>query len=405
VRLRKTKIHLQSFLRVQVPLTASQHTSLLTLCVFIFTLMFAIGVATPIVPLYASSLGASWTEVGLLGTSWGTTLMLLGIISGRMSDRYGRKPLLIASAVLSVAAAFLYLVSTTVLQVILIRVLEAAAWILFWPTVEASATEIVQPRAAGRAIGIATASYGIAFATSSLVGGYVTDALGYPGTFTAYLALSLISTLVAILLLRESRSRSLAHAESKAHNRLDSASLGSPTILLAYFLGGAYTFGFGITITLFSVFAKTLGVAVFLIGVLFGVFWLGRIMGSFAGGRLSDMLGREPLATIAMGGSALGFVLLASSTGIELLFGGIVILGLSIGVTFPVAVALISDNVCQSMRGYAMGVFEAACAAGFMSAATVGGLLSDLYSPRAPYLLAAIVSLASAIMLVIRRVK
>jgi MFS family permease len=366
--------------------------------------MFAIGIATPIVPLYASSLGASWIEIGLLGTSWGITLMLLAIVTGRMSDRYGRKPLLIASGVLSVVAAFLYLASSTVLQVILIRIIEGAAWALFWPTVEALATEIVEPSAAGRAIGLATASYGVAFATSSLAGGYMTGLFGYFGTFTVYLALSLISTIAAVLLLGGSRPRGSPHA-SKAHGRFDSVSLRSPTVLLAYFLGGAYTFGFGIIITLFSVFAKVLGVAVFLIGLLFGSFWLGRIVGSFGGGRLSDKLGRGPVAILAMSCSAFGFTLVAFSTGVELLFGGVIVLGLSVGATFPVAVALISDNVRQSVRGFAMGIFETTCAAGYMLAATFGGLLSDLYSPRAPYLLAGTVGLASAIIFVIKRVK
>jgi DHA1 family multidrug resistance protein-like MFS transporter len=367
--------------------------------------MFAIGIVTPIVPLYASRLGASWTDLGLLGTVWGTTLMILGILSGRLSDRYGRKPLLVASGMFSAVVALLYLASSTVLQVILIRILEGAAWALFWPTMEALATEIVEPRAAGRAMGMATASYGIAFATSSLAGGYITSILSYSGTFTAYLALSLISTVAAILLLHRSWQREFGTVVNKTHARLDYSSLRSPTILLAYFLGGAYTFGFGMIITLFSVFANTLGVTVFLIGALFGCFWLGRIVGSFGGGRLSDKLGRGSVVLISMSGSALGFVLVALSTSFELLLGGIIVLGLSIGAIFPTVVALISDEVSQSVRGHAMGTFEATCAVGFLSAATVGGLLSDLYSPRAPYLLAAAVSLASIIIFVARRPK
>lgn len=378
---------------------------MLSLCIFIFALMFAIGLATPIVPLYASSLGASWTEIGLLGTSWGVTLMLLGIITGRLSDRYGRKPLLVASGVLSVVAAFLYLVSSSVLEVILIRILEAAAWALFWPTVEALATEIVEPKVAGRAMGMATVSYGIAFATSSLAGGYITGATGYSGTFTVYLALAVISTLAAIFLLRGSRPQVLAALAQRARIKPYQASLRSPTVLLAYFLGGAYTFGFGTVITLVSVFAKNLSVTVLLIGSLFGCFWLGRIVGSFVGGRFSDKYGRELVVVVAMGSSALGFMLVGLSTGTELLFGGIIILGFSIGAIFPAVVALISDNVHQSVRGYAMGTFEAACAVGFMLAATVGGLVSDLYSPRAPYVLAAVVSLASLIPFVIKRAK
>jgi MFS family permease len=392
------------FLSAQVWLTASQNMNLLSLCIFILALMFAIGTTTPIVPLYASSLGASWTDIGLLGTSWGITLMLLAFVGGRLSDRYGRKPLLVASGALSVVAAFLYLASSTVLQVILIRIIEGAAWALFWPTVEALATEIVEPAVAGRAIGIATATYGIAFAASALVGGYVTSLLGYSGTFEMYLLLALVSTLAAILLIRGPNPRDIVPL-SRMGDGFSSSSLRSPIILLAYFLGGAYTFGFGVIVTLFSVYANTLGVAVFLIGLLFGCFWLGRILGSVGGGHLSDQLGRGRIVTMAMIGSTVGFMVVAFSTGIELLFVGIIALGLSVGAVFPVAVALISDNVDQSERGFSMGMFETTCAAGFMLAATFGGIISDLYSPRMPYLLAGTVALACAIMFAVKRAK
>jgi MFS family permease len=120
---------------------------------------------------------------------------------------------------------------------------------------------------------------------------------------------------------------------------------------------------------------------------------------------LSDKLGRRPIVTIAMIGSTVGFMMLAFSTGIELLFAGMIVLGLSIGAVFPVAVALISDNVDQSERGFSMGMFETTCAAGFMLAATFGGILSDLYSPRMPYMLAGTVALACAIIFAAKRAK
>lgn len=367
--------------------------------------MFAIGIAAPIVPLYASSLGASWTEIGLMGTSWGVAFMLLAFVMGKVSDRFGRKPQLIISASLSAIAAFLYLVSSSVTQIILVRILEGAVWALFWPAAEALATEIAEPRMVGRAIGMTTATYGIAYAASSLAGGSITGVVGYPLTLSIYLGLSLFSILVALILLQGPQPRRESHAASLDDERLDSASLRSRTILLAYFLGGAYTFGLGIVLTLFSVFAKTLGATVFLIGVLFGLFWLGRIGGSIGGGRLSDRHGRGVMAVAAMVGSAIGFTLVAISTAIQVLVAGVAILGVSIGTAFPVGVALVSDNIRQSVRGYAMGFFETSCAAGFMLAATIGGVLADLYSPRAPYVLAASISLASAIIFSLGRAK
>jgi len=388
-----------------VPFTLSENTTLLGLSIFTFVLMFAVGIAAPIIPLYASSLGASWTEIGLLGTSWGLTLMFLAIATGRLSDRLGRKPLLIASGVLSTTAALLYLISSTVLQIILIRILEGAVWALFWPAVEALATEIVDAKRAGRAMGMVSASYGIAFATSSVAAGSITSVFGYLQTFMIYLVLSLISIFLAVFLLRGTPRRSESAVAREESGKLDSSSLSSKMTILAYFLGGSYTFGLGVMLTLFSVFAKSLSVAVFLIGVLFGFFWLGRIVGSVGGGRVSDKYGRGPIVIVAMLGSVAGFMLAAFSTGIDMLLGAVVILGFSIGTSFPVSVAIISDNVPVSKRGYAMGIYETSCAAGFMLAATFGGLLSDLYSPRMPYLLAASVSLAAAIIFALRRVK
>jgi len=381
-----------------VSVTVHQQASLLALSAFVFALMFAAGVAAPVVPLYGASLGASWTELGLMGTSWGATAMILAIPTGRMSDRFGRKPLLIGSGALSALAALLYLVSSAVLQVILVRVIEGVVWALFWPTIEAFATEIVDPADAGRAMGITTAAYGIGYGSGSTAGGLVVGLLGYAQTFACYLGLSLVSVLVAVLFLREPLRRSGAMISENPGRALDFRRISRP-ILVAYSLGGMYTFGLGMMLTLFAVFAKDLGIEVFWIGTLFGLFWVGRIAGFLAGGRLSDKYGRRPIAIAAMIGSALALSLVATSTRTGPLWEAVLILGLSIGAAFPVSIALISDNVTQSLRGYAMGIFEASCAAGFMAASTFGGLLADFYSPRTPYLLATIVSLSSAAIL------
>lgn len=372
---------------------------LLGLAVFVFTLMFAIGMASPIVPLYASSMGASWLELGLMGTVWGATLTLLSFISGRISDSVGRKPLLVASGGLSTVAALLYLLSQTVGQVLVIRVLEGAAWALFWPTVEALSTEIVDTRESGRAIGITTAAYGVAFTCGPLVGGSTAAILGYTDVFVFYFTISLVSVAIAIFILREpQRHNEVASRRDGERTSFNWHSAFSRPPLLAYFLGAMYTFGLGIVLTLLSVFGKDLGVAVLWIGVLFAFFGLGRVVGSFGGGHLSDRYGRASIAILAMIGSALGFALIVAAGGIELLLIAAIVLGFSIGAAFPVGVALISDNVAQSVRGYAMGIFETSCAAGYMTASTAGGLLAD-FSPRAPYLLATMTSLATVVIL------
>jgi len=362
--------------------------------------MFGVGIATPILPLFASSLGASWTEIGLMGTSWGLTTALLATVGGRVSDKFGRKFLLITSASLSTCAAFCYLLSSTVLQVILLRLLEGAAWAFFWPTVEALATELVEPKFAGRAIGIATISYAIAFGSSSLIGGAIAGTLGLKSTFGAYLAFSILSIIVAISLREPLRHTNKLRGIPENTFR---TSVTSQPVVLAYILGVTYTIGLGTLLTFFSVFAKSFGVTLLTVGALFTLFWTARIIGSYTGGWFSDKRGRGITALSAMLGSTGGFAVIAMSNGVYSLAAGAFIAGLSIGATFPVGVALISDHINENSRGLAMGIFETGCGFGVMVGAAIGGLLADMYSSRSPYIMVVVANLACAVLFVIKR--
>ena len=362
--------------------------------------MFGVGIATLILPLYASSLGASWTEIGLMGTSWGLTTALLATVGGRVSDKFGRRSLLIASATLSAAAAFCYLLSSTILQVILLRVLEGAAWAFFWPTVEALATELVEPKFAGRAMGLATISYAIAFGSSSLIGGAIAGTLGFKSTFGLYLAFSILSMIVVISLRVTPRRRNGLGVNVEDTS---GTSVASQPVVLAYILGITYTIGLGILLTFFSVFAKGFGITLLTVGGLFMLFWMARIIGSYMGGWFSDKHGRGITALCAMLGSTGGFAVIAVSNGVWSLAAGAAIAGFSIGATFPVGVALISDHINENRRGLAMGIFETGCGFGVMLGAAIGGLLADMYSSRSPYIMAAVANLACAVIFVIKR--
>jgi len=358
------------------------HKEMVTLSLFVFLLMFAVGMASPIVPLYASKLGASWVQIGLLGTSWGTTMLVLAALSGTISDRVGRRPLLITAAALSSLAGVTYWFSTTVLQIILVRILEAIAWAMFWPSIEAFATELVRPGESGRSIGITTASYGVGFTAGSFASGTIVGAFGYGQLFLSYSVMALASAVLAALFVHERGSRSAYQMHRNWRHSLSKKSIPG------YFLGTIYTFGLGAMLTFYSVFSQSLGIPVFWIGVLLAIFWVGRIAGSYGGGELSDLYGRRILAVLSMVGCGIGFTSASVATSLQLLSVAALIIGLSIGAAFPVGVALVADAVDSRFRGYAMGIFESSCAVGFLLAATLGGLLAESYSARLPFLLA-----------------
>lgn len=132
-------------------------------------------------------------------------------------------------------------------------------------------------------------------------------------------------------------------------------------------------------------------------------FWMGRIVDSYFGGRLSDKHERGIVAIGAMLGSTRGFIVIAVSNGIWQLVTGAIVTGLSIEATFPVGVALISDHISENTRGMAMGIFETGCGIGVMAGAAIGGVLADMYSPRSPYVMAALVNLACAVLFIVKQ--
>ena len=135
------------------------------LITFIFNL--GGGLVAPALPLYARSLGADYRDLGLIGASHGLAFALLTIPLGRASDRFGRRAILLLSAVGVGASAALYLVAGHVAGLAAGKLLEAAAWAAFWPTLEAWVAERFGERASA-AMGVAYGAYAAAFVVGQL---------------------------------------------------------------------------------------------------------------------------------------------------------------------------------------------------------------------------------------------
>lgn len=365
------------------------------LLVFTFLLMFAIGFSVTISPLLAFKMGASWIDIGLMGAAWGLVFTSSAFLTGRISDRIGRKPILATSALTSALAAFLFLRASSVIELIAVRGLEGFAWACFWPPMEALATETSHAERTGRIMGLVTTAYSLAFAASSILAGLVTSLFGFAYAFMSYLGISTLA-MPAILVFNVTKPQLSPHSVTSGSR---SSKLFSGNLVLGYFLGFAYTFGFANVWTLFSVYSSGIGVQVAWIGVAFAVFWVGRIFGATIAGSISDIFGRKKTVLLVLAVGSVGFVAIGIAQGWWLLVVGALLAGFSVGGVFPVNVSIISDDVDPNRRGSVMGFYEMACAVGFMIASGAGGLVAQVISPRAPYAVSALVFLGASLIL------
>ena len=364
---------------------------LLAICLFVFMFSLGFGIASPIIPLYSSSLGASYIQIGIIGTAYGLVYAISAVPLGKLSDKLGRKVIMLLGAALCAFAAAFYSIATTVNHIMLIRAIEGLAWAAFWPSIEALTADVSHVSAVGRTMGFSTASYGAGFALGALMAGTLASFFSYRYTFLFYLASSILAAFLVLATIHEPK-RAL-HERTPSKTTFRSNGLKHRANILADLISMVYSIVLMTILTLLPVYAEGLGIEIFSIGVLMMMLWVARITSFLNAGRVSDKMGRKLVLTPSLAGLAIGSFLLAVSETWLTLVLAVIVIGLSLGALFPVSIALISDYVSSSQRGVAMGMFETASAVGQTIGPAVGGALAEQFDPSYPYLFCAIASL------------
>jgi MFS family permease len=366
----------------------------------LITLVFNLGggLVAPALPLYARALGADYQDLGLIGAAHGLAFAALTIPLGRASDRFGRRAILILSGLAIGAAAALYLAARGVAGLAFGKLIEAAAWAAFWPTLEAWVAERFGARA-GAAMGVAYGAYAAAFVVGTSVGGVVIEVFGLRAPFGLYLGTAVLSVvLVAALAGGSATGPDAARHGPAVTPRIVTADprWARSRRGLAYATGFVYVYGLGTILAFLPVYGADRALSPRGVGFLLAAYWVARVVGSLGVGRISDRLGRRAVLVSAMLAMVAGAGLVVLPLGPGLLVLGTVALGLAAGASAPTCVGLIADHVSAADRGMAMGLFEAACGLSFVASGLVGGRAAQAFGGEAPYLIVGALALVWA---------
>jgi MFS family permease len=248
----------------------------------------------PILPLYLASHGASSLLVGVIFAAGVTGRALVQYPAGWLSDRYGRRPLLVFGLLVYAAIFPLYLFSFPPLALIAVRFLHALAG----GTVNISATalmaDLTESEGRGKAFGWLRASdmAGVLLgpALGGLVAGLRLDAVFVGAALVCLLALPLMLRLPAPAPRRQSREEEPpVSAWRLLRLLLPIALLGAPV----YWVFGTYD-------SVWSLYLSSRGASPFLVGVSFATYALPiLLLGGLAGG-LADRLGALRAGTLAL---------------------------------------------------------------------------------------------------------
>ncbi len=154
--------------------------------------------------------------------------------------------------------------------------------------------------------------------------------------------------------------------------------------------------GFTIVIPLLAFYAEKFGASPLVATTLVSVYAVCSLISTPIIGNLSDRYGRRPLLLISQAGTCLGFLMLAYSSSLWMVFVGRMLDGITAG-NLSLAQAYISDHTEPKDRAKAFGVIGVAFGVGFTFGPGLGGTLSKSYGPHMPFIVAAGLSALSIV--------
>ncbi|HEX6468713.1 MAG TPA: MFS transporter [Streptosporangiaceae bacterium] len=351
--------------------------------------------------------------------AFGVAKAVTNYLAGAWSDRYGRKPVLVAGWVVAVPVPFLLMWSPTWAWVVLANVLLGVSQGLTWSTTVIMKIDLVGPSRRGLAMGLNEAAGYVAVAATAVATGYVAAQYGlrpepfYLGVVFAALGLGL-STLVVGETRRHARLEAGSHV-ARADGRHDhlhgdltdreviaETSLREPALSAASQAGLVNNLNDGLAWGLFPVLFAAAGLSVGRIGVLVALYPAVWGLGQLVTGALSDRTGRKPLIVTGMLVQAAALGLVAATDSFAWWAGAAVLLGAGTALVYPTLLAAVGDVAHPAWRARAVGVYRLWRDGGFAVGALLAGVLADAFGVRAAIWSVAALTAGSGLVVAVR---
>ncbi|CEH30427.1 MFS transporter [Aneurinibacillus migulanus] len=355
-----------------------------------FLVMVGFGIIIPVLPFFAEQLGATPAQLGWLMAVYSLMQFIFAPMWGGISDRIGRKPvMLIGIAGLSLSF-FLFAVSTQLWMLFAARILAGFLSSANMPTTMAYVADVTTPENRGKGMGIIGAAVGLGFIFGPAIGGiFSKTSLSTP--FFIAGTVSAITFLFVLFFLKESLPPEKRTVRTSGTKESRWKAFNGPTSVL-YILQFFVSFSLAGLEATFAYFAfARAGIGTTNLGYIFMIMGLaGAIVQGGLVGRLTKKFGEGAVIQMGLVVSAIGFglILLTNSFVTAAIF--LTIFGLGNGVIRPSVSALITKRT-EVGQGSATGLLSSFDSLGRIAGPPIGGALYSMQIGL-PYISGLIVS-------------
>ncbi|MBK6496310.1 MAG: MFS transporter [Gemmatimonadetes bacterium] len=352
----------------------------------VFIDVIGFGMVLPLLPSYAARLGGTPGNIGLLVASYSAIQFVLAPLWGRVSDRIGRRPVLLIGLAGSVASYLVFAFANSLPLLLLSRVLDGGSGATV-NVAQAYLADETTPEQRTKAMGMVGAAFGLGFIVGPILGG-ITAAIGntLPGIIAAII--TAINLIMAWRVLPESIPAAVAANAPAA--RTPWRALAAPVAVL--FLA---TLAFSVMYVVFPLFGELRFKASRSV-VSYWFAYVGLATAIVQGGllgRLVTRLGEVGVARLGAGVMAVGFLLIPPAGAVgapgPLFYTALALLGAGFGMAGPAMIGLASRRAAATVQGRTLGVTQSASSLARIIGPIVAGAVMQAASAEGAFRLSA----------------
>lgn len=361
----------------------------------VFFDLLGFGIVIPFLPMYATRLGVGAGAIGLLLSAYSITQFIFAPLLGRLSDRIGRRPIIMLGLLGSSLSYLIYGFTNSFAGLLISRAVHGACAATI-STAQAYVADTTEESKRAQAMGMIGAAFGLGFVLGPAIGGLLgAVSLRAPVLFAA--ALTFANFIFAAGWLPESRDpQAGARAGSRAGLREGSRPSFDVPRLLARHRAIALLFAVGFLMTfaiasLEATFALTVpavyGYAAAGVGGLLAFAGLVQaITQGYLVGKLVPRTGEAALVVAGAGALAAGLAPLGSWSSHAALYGMLILIAAGYGFGTTAVATLISRRTARELQGEALGLNQSVLSLARVLGPIAGGMVYQAMGPAAPYL-------------------
>ena len=346
---------------------------------------FSYGIHNPIVPLFAKDMGASYSDLGVIGFANFIPYMFIPLFVGLLLDRFNKGILLSLGLVLDSVSIYLLSVADSVPQIIIFRTLVGVAHSFFWPPCESIISKSTSPQNRVKAISRFMAFFVAGIMIGPLVGSFLLEHFDVSYSMIFQIAAFAIATsLVSSLMLSKDKD--------VTHNGIISIASAKhlikfPTVIAILLFCSV---SFGVFLAILPAFMNERSISESNVELLFFVFGISRLVSLLT----SSFLMKKFLTSILL-------VIISISAGMLMLYYShsvlefsvaVLILGFGFSVYFPLTFEIIMRKTKENV-GALIGAYEATFGMGWAFGPLIIGVIANSFGSSIPYLILSVVGL------------